>query len=148
MPCDINLYYPELKARYKDSYDFALTSDCEVIIPMFLKKGIKQTARELDAEFVCVIYDSEKDKYFAARDPIGIRPMFYGYTEEGDIMFASEMKALHEVCKTVKAFPPGHYYEDGKFLPYRDVSKVQKFSDHELDEVLKNINYYLSKAVP
>ena len=114
---------------------------------MFLEKGIKQTALELDAEFVCVIYDSEQDKYFAARDPIGIRPMFYGFTEQGDIMFSSEMKALHEICETVKPFPPGHYYEDGKILPYRDVAKVEKFSDHDIEDVLKNINHYLTRGV-
>jgi asparagine synthase (glutamine-hydrolysing) len=146
--CNGEVYnYPALRADYEDSFAFSSESDCEVIIPMFLEKGIRQTALELDAEFVCVIYDSEQDKYFAARDPIGIRPMFYGYTEQGEIMFASEMKALHHVCKTVKAFPPGHYYEDGKILPYRDVSKVDKFSDHELEEVLQNINYYLTRGV-
>lgn len=146
--CNGEVYnYPELKDQYKDSFSFSSSSDCEVIIPMFLEKGIKQTAQELDAEFVCVIYDSEKDKYYAARDPIGIRPMFYGYTEQGDIMFASEMKALDKVCKTVKAFPPGHYYENGKILPFRDVSRVDKFSDDELDEVLKNINHYLTRGV-
>ncbi|MGC9343345.1 MAG: asparagine synthase B, partial [Bacteroidales bacterium] len=146
--CNGEVYnYPELKAQYEDSFEFSSSSDCEVIIPMFLEKGIKQTAQELDAEFVCVIYDSEQDKYFAARDPIGIRPMFYGYTEGGEIMFSSEMKALHEVCKTVKPFPPGHYYEDGKILPFRDVSKVEKYSDHELEDVLKNINHFLTKGV-
>ncbi len=146
--CNGEVYnYPELKDQYKDSISFSSSSDCEVIIPMFLEKGIKQTAQELDAEFVCVIYDSEKDKYYAARDPIGIRPMFYGYTNQGDIMFASEMKALDKVCKTVKAFPPGHYYENGKILPYRDVSRVDKFSDDELEDVLKNINHYLTRGV-
>ncbi|MFW5644468.1 MAG: asparagine synthase B [Bacteroidota bacterium] len=146
--CNGEVYnYPELKERYGDKYSFTSSSDCEVIIPMFLEKGMKETARELDAEFVCVIYDAEKNTYFAARDPIGIRPMFYGYTEQGDIMFASEMKALHNVCKTVKAFPPGHYYEEGKILPYRDISKVEKYSDDDLNQVLKNINHYLTRGV-
>lgn len=146
--CNGEVYnYPELKARYESSFSFSSSSDCEVIIPMFLEKGIKQTALELDAEFVCVIYDSEKNSYYAARDPIGIRPMFYGYTEKGDILFASEMKALHKVCKTVKAFPPGHYYENGKILPYRDISRVDKFSEDELEGVLKNINHFLTRGV-
>lgn len=139
--------YPELKARYEAKFDFMSTSDCEVIIPMFLEKGIKETARELDAEFVCVIYDSDRDKYFAARDPIGIRPMFYGYTAKGEILFASEMKALSDICETVKPFPPGHYYEDGEILPYRDIAKVEKFVDHELEEVCENINKHLTHGV-
>ena len=146
--CNGEVYnYPELKAKYESTYQFESSSDCEVIIPMFLEKGIKQTAMELDAEFVCVIYDSDQDKYFAARDPIGIRPMFYGYTLQGEILFASEMKALSDICKTVKPFPPGHYYEDGKILPYRDISKVESFVDHEVDEVFENINKYLTDGV-
>jgi len=139
--------YPELKKRYESTFDFQSTSDCEVILPMFLEKGMKQTALELDAEFVCVIYDSDENKYFAARDPIGIRPLFYGYSEQGDILFASEMKSLSEICKKVMPFPPGHYYENEAFLPYRDISKVDSYSDHAIEEVLVNIHDLLSKGI-
>lgn len=146
--CNGEVYnYPELKARYEGSYDFESSSDCEVIIPMFLEKGIKQTALELDAEFVCVIYDSNTGKYFAARDPIGIRPMFYGYNKKGDILFASEMKALTDICEEVSPFPPGHYYEDGEILPYRDIAKVDSYVDHDIEEVCKNLNKLLTKGV-
>ena len=146
--CNGEVYnYPQLRARYEGGFDFQSDSDCEVIIPMFLEKGMKETALELDAEFVCVIYDSVQKKYFAARDPIGIRPMFYGYTLEGDIMFASEMKALHSICPEVKAFPPGHYYDGERILPYRDISRVEKFSDDEVDQVLVKINELLTKGV-
>ncbi|MCF8379243.1 MAG: asparagine synthase B [Bacteroidales bacterium] len=139
--------YPELKKKYESTYDFKSTSDCEVILPMFLEKGIKQTALELDAEFVCVIYDSEEKKYFAARDPIGIRPLFYGYSEQGDILFASEMKSLSEICKKVTPFPPGHYYENGEILPYRDISRVDSYSDHSIEEVFENIHDLLSEGI-
>ena len=33
----------------------------------------------LDAEFACILYDGERQEYIAARDPIGIRPLYYGY---------------------------------------------------------------------
>ncbi len=146
--CNGEIYnYHELRESYEDTFTFQSESDCEVIIPMFLEKGIKQTALELDAEFVCVIYDSKQNKYFAARDPIGIRPMFYGYTKDGDIMFASEMKALTGSCKSVKPFPPGHYFDGQKILPYRDISVVESFSDDDFDEIYKNINQLLTKGV-
>ena len=146
--CNGEIYnYHELKEAYQDSFPFQSESDCEVIIPMFLEKGIKQTAMELDAEFVCVIYDSKQKKYFAARDPIGIRPMFYGYTTDGDIMFASEMKALTATCKEVKPFPPGHYFDGESILPYRDISKVESFVDDDLDEIFTNINHLLTSGV-
>ncbi len=146
--CNGEIYnYVQLRKQYQDNYDFQSYSDCEVIIPMFMEKGIKETAKSLDAEFVCVIYDADQDKYFAARDPVGIRPMFYGYTNEGAIMFASEMKALDKVCTTVKPFPPGYIYDGEKFECYNDVSKADKYHDDDLDDIFKNVNHLLTKAV-
>ncbi len=146
--CNGEVYnYTELFARYENSFEFQSSSDCEVIIPLFLEKGIKETARSLDAEFVLVIYDSDTKKYYAARDPIGIRPMFYGYTKEGDIMFASEMKAINHICQSVKAFPPGYCYDGENFISYRDIAHVSKYNSDELEEVTKNLNLLLTKGV-
>ena len=146
--CNGEVYnYKSLYRKYKDQYPFQSESDCEVIIPMFLEQGIEKTARELDAEFVLVIYDSDQDKYFAARDPVGIRPMFYGYTEAGDIMFASEMKALHRLCKTVKPFPPGHYYDGAQFISYREIDQAPAYTEDSMEAVLERINLLLTQAV-
>ncbi len=146
--CNGEIYnYHELHEEYEDRFPFQSESDCEVIIPMFLEKGMKQTALELDAEFVCVLYDAKQKKYFAARDPIGIRPMFYGYSAQGDIMFASEMKALTASCKMVKPFPPGHYFDGEQILPYRDVSDVKSFREDDLDTIFRNINRLLTRGV-
>jgi asparagine synthase (glutamine-hydrolysing) len=139
--------YQMLMEEYRDKYEFQSESDCEVIIPMFMELGIEETARRLDAEFVCVLYDAEVDKYYAARDPVGIRPMFYGYAPDGKIMFASEMKALSDLCSVVKPFPPGHVYDGEKFVCYRDIAQVDSFVDHDLDEVFKNINHLLTRGV-
>ena len=50
----------------------------------------------------------KKDKILAARDPMGIRPMFYGYhKEDGKICFASEAKGLFPLCQEIMPFPPG-----------------------------------------
>jgi asparagine synthase (glutamine-hydrolysing) len=146
--CNGEIYnYAELRKRYENSYKFQSDSDCEVIIPMFIEHGIRKTALGLDAEFVFVIYDSLQKKYFAARDPVGIRPMFYGYTKSREIMFASEMKALHSICNDVRPFPPGHYYDGEKFHSYRDVSFVGSFHEDDLEEVCRNINQLLTRGV-
>jgi len=139
--------YRALKEAYRDRYPFRSESDCEVIIPMFLELGMLETARRLDAEFVCVIHDSKADKYFAARDPVGIRPMFYGYTPEGSIMFASEMKALSNLCGVVEPFPPGHIYDGEKFVCYRNIARVEQYTDDPMEEVLLKINRLLTRAV-
>lgn len=140
MVCDGEVYnYKKLCRQYRGKYEFQSESDCEVIIPMFLEKRIRKTAQELDAEFIFVIYDSASDKYFAARDPVGIRPMFYGYTEDGSISFASEMKALHRVCREVKPFPPGHYYDGDKFVSYWYISVISEYTEDSAEEIFRNI---------
>jgi len=139
--------YQQLMEEYKDRYEFQSESDCEVIIPMFMELGMEETARRLDAEFVCVLYDADVDKYYAARDPVGIRPMFYGHATDGKIMFASEMKALSDLCEEVKPFPPGHIYDGEKFVCYRDIAEVKQYVEDDTETVFERLNEYLTKGV-
>ena len=53
-----------------------------------------------------IIYDAKADRLVAARDPIGIRPLFYGYLADGGILFASEAKNLVGLCGRIMPFPP------------------------------------------
>lgn len=132
--------YNELtfRQRYRD-YPFTSGSDCETLIPLYLAKGMLM-AKELDAEFAFVLYDKARGKVIAARDPIGIRPMFYGHLKEnGKIAFASEAKALHALCSDVAPFPTGHIFIDGKFTDYAKITTVNyQLSDH--DEILTRIH--------
>ena len=108
-------------------YAFASDSDCEIILPMYREYGTDMFAM-LDAEFACVLYDGQTGEYIAARDPVGIRPLYYGYDEKGMILFASEPKNLVELAQSIMPFPPGHYYKDGKFHRYADPSEVDTVS--------------------
>jgi asparagine synthase (glutamine-hydrolysing) len=139
--------YKKLREEYRERYIFQSDSDCEVIIPMFRELGMLETAKRLDSEFVCVIYDSDQDKYFAARDPVGIRPLFYGYTGDGSIMFASEMKGLSDLCDEVKPFPPGYIYNGSGFVCYNNISSVEEYTVDDMEDVLYNINKLLTKGV-
>ncbi len=128
----------------KDGYTFSSDSDCEIILPLYEKYGTDMFSK-LDAEFVCVIYDG-KD-FIAARDPIGIRPMFYGYSKTNKIAFASEAKALIDICDKVLPFPPGHYYKDGKFICYHDATKYSEKIDEDVDDICKGIKDRLEEGV-
>jgi asparagine synthase (glutamine-hydrolysing) len=101
----------------------------------------------LDAEFACVIYDAEQKKFIAARDPIGIRPLYYGYDDEGYILFSSEPKNITGVCRKVMPFPPGHYYEDGKFVCYRDMTEVKEVSTDNLEVITTKIHDKLVNGI-
>lgn len=76
----------------------------------------------LDGMFSFVLYDSEKDRTIAARDPIGITTFYQGWSSEQPetVYFASELKCLHPVCDKIIAFPPGHVYDSltGKTTRY------------------------------
>ena len=138
--CNGEIYgFEKLKKELEKKYSFKSDSDCEILLPMYKEYGVEMFKR-LDAEFACIIYDAKSEEYIAARDPIGIRPLFYGYDDKGVIVFASEAKNLVGLCKKVIPFPPGHYYKDGKFICYNDIAKVDKVIKAPIDEVCKNIH--------
>ena len=89
-------------------YTFRSDSDCEILLPMYREFGTEMF-RLLDAEYALVIYDEENSRFIAARDPVGIRPLYYGQDCEGSFVFASEPKALTGICDRIMPFPPGHY---------------------------------------
>ena len=124
--CNGELYGFEFLKAYLKSLgeSFESESDCEILLPLYEKLGTAVFSF-LDAEFACVIYDAEKDDFIAARDPIGIRPLYYGYDEKGNIIFASEPMAIEGIAREIKAFPPGHFYAEGKFVRYRDMTEVK-----------------------
>lgn len=83
-------------------------SDCEVILHLFLKYGLKKTCQLLDGVFAFVIYDSNKNEAYIGRDPYGVRPLFIGYTPKNKICLASEMKAIDKLSVYVNQFKPGN----------------------------------------
>jgi asparagine synthase (glutamine-hydrolysing) len=147
--CNGEIYnYPELKINLEKEYQCISGSDCEILLPLYKKYGLDVMVRMLDGEFAFVIYDDKIKQMMAARDPIGIRPMFYGYTKkEHQISFASEAKALMKICNDIMPFPPGHYYFNGQFICYNDLSDVKTVNTDDLDTIAYQLRTKLEKAV-
>lgn len=77
----------ELKEEYQ--------SDCEVILDVYLKTGsILETIQSIDGEFGIIIHDTNKNIVYAARDFMGIRPLYYSHDSNKTIHISSELKAL------------------------------------------------------
>lgn len=146
--CNGELYGFEKQKQelIKKGYSFVSDSDCEILLPMYREYGTDMFAM-LDAEFACIIYDGKLGEYIAARDPIGIRPLYYGYDSKGVILFASEAKNLVTLCDKIMPFPPGHYYKDGKFICYCDISKVDKVCHDDLETACTHIREKLVAGV-
>lgn len=145
--CNGEIYgFEKFKKELSKKYAFESESDCEILLPLYKEYGIDMFAM-LDAEFACIIYDGETGEYIAARDPIGIRPLYYGYDKEGVIIFASEAKNLVGLTESIMPFPPGHYYKGGEFICYCDIAKVDTVSNDGLETVCKKIHDKLVAGV-
>lgn len=133
-----------LRKGILSDHTFRTTSDSEVIVHLYEKFGY-DFCEYLDGMFVFVVVDG--DDFIAARDPLGIKPLYYGIDERGRIYFASEMKSLSDQCKTFSTFPPGHYYtqKTGFVKYYKPEWEYESKATEELD--LKALRETLTKSV-
>ena len=134
------------KELAEKGYSFESDSDCEILLPLWFEHGVGMFPL-LDAEFALILYDGRTNSLVAARDPIGIRPLYYGYGRDGKILFASEAKNLVGLTEEIRPFPPGHYYKDGSFVRYRDMTAVKSVHHGSLDEICTAIREKLVAGV-
>lgn len=126
--------YRDLKKNELKEHSFRTTGDSEVIVHLY-EKYRYDFVDKLDGDFAFVVVDG--DDFIAARDPIGVKPLYYGKDEEGALWFASEMKALADQCVEFQAFPPGNYYtpETGFVQYYQPVWYSEEECREEADLV-------------
>jgi len=108
----------ELRTEIGARDAFRTDSDCEVILPLYAREGVRLLQR-LRGMFAFALYDASQDNWLIARDPIGIIPLYVGRRKDGSLAVASELKALAAVCNHVEEFPPGHYQTSKDAAPVR-----------------------------
>lgn len=94
-------------------------SDCECLMPHIDEHGLYETAKAIRGVFAICYHDGKH--LHVARDPLGVRPLFYARPTPDSLVFASEIKAIKTVFTTkCEIFPPGHVYDtkSGTFRPY------------------------------
>ena len=135
--------HQELRDGILKNHTFKTKSDSEVIVHLY-EEFKYDFLHYLDGDFAFVVVDG--DDYIAGRDPMGVKPLYYGMDDRGRMYFSSEMKPIADQCKTFSTFPPGHYYTPGTgfvkyYAPeYEDYTKAIK----ELD--LSEIRNALTEA--
>lgn len=104
--------YKALKKGLRDNHTFKTHSDCEVILYLYREHDI-DLPKYLDGQFSFVLYDEEKDRLIAARDPIGITSLYQGFSSKSPetVYFSSELKSLQPLCDKIIPFPPGHVFD-------------------------------------
>ncbi|MFI5150687.1 MAG: asparagine synthase B [Bacteroidia bacterium] len=132
------------KEVFQDTLVKRTASDSEIIIHLYESFGT-DFCHLLDGIFSFVVFDDDKKTFMAARDPIGIKPLYYGKDDAGDLWFASELKALCDVCVSFESFPPGHYYTPEKGLVKYDYPVWEKEEADDTDP--EGIRELLESAV-
>ena len=100
----------DLKEKHVPDYNFKTQSDCEVILALYKEKGVN-FLNDLNGIFAFALYDSSNDKYFIARDHMGVIPLYIGWDKHNVFYVSSELKSLEGVCNKIELFPPGHYLD-------------------------------------
>tara|TARA_R110000851_G_scaffold323643_2_gene490499 strand:+ start:8913 stop:10505 length:1593 start_codon:yes stop_codon:yes gene_type:complete len=132
-----------------NSFKISSESDCEVILHMYKDFGIEKTVKSLDGVFAFALYDARINTLFVARDPYGVRPLFVGKNKKGESIFASEAKALVDLCEGIKQFDPGMFWTSAQPTKFKRYYSTRFNTKKHTDEaiILKNINSSLSNAV-
>jgi len=154
---------------------FTTSTDTEVLIHGFEEWGIDELLKRIRGMYAFIIYDFHTKEVIGARDPFGIKPLYY-YQNEGTFMFASEIKAFLQnpnfkkelnkraikpyltfqysatsetFFKNVFRIPEGHYfrYSDGmlKIIKYWDIDFTEK--DMSFDDAVKRIDQGMHDSV-
>ncbi|HET7299058.1 MAG TPA: XrtA/PEP-CTERM system amidotransferase [Oleiagrimonas sp.] len=86
--------FESLKAELEaQGQSFVSRCDTEVLLRAWQHWGDKCLTR-LRGMFAFALWDMRAKRLFLARDPVGIKPLYYGFTRRGDLVFASELKGL------------------------------------------------------
>jgi asparagine synthase (glutamine-hydrolysing) len=144
--CNGEIYnFKELKKDLIAKYPFETNSDTEVILHLYREEG-SECVKNLNGMFAFAIFD--RSDCILARDPIGIKPLYYGYYND-NLYFASELGAMTLAgVDEVHEFPAGHYYTSREgFIQYYRVPKVGENLIVGVKEACRLIRRTFIKAV-
>ncbi|MGH8903020.1 MAG: asparagine synthase B [Egibacteraceae bacterium] len=117
---------PDLRPSLTPHHRFVTESDTEVLLHVYDDHGAR-AVEHVDGMYAFAIADG--DQIFLARDPIGIKPLYY--QQSGDTLrFASELKAFPAGTEDVREFPPGTVYSSaGGFSTFYTVPDPAPLED-------------------
>lgn len=131
----------------KKGHKFKTNCDTEVLVHLWEEYGTKMVEK-IDSEmFAFIIYDKKNDSYFIARDPIGVKPIYYAFDDKKRLFIASEIKQLTQFkqIKEILEFPPGHYCHNGRLHAYFKLPTKTKAV--EKNKTIKELQKILEESV-
>lgn len=166
--------YRDIKKNLPE-YPFKNNTDTEVILALYQKYG-KELPEHLNGMFAFAIWNEEKQELFCARDRFGEKPFYYAFGENGEFIYASEVKAIlasglvkpvineealahylkhlyldRQQCiyKNIFVLPSAHtlLYKDGKI----EIKKYWKIPQQEIEiseeEAIEKLRELMEKSI-
>ncbi len=137
--------FAELKDRLiRRRHRFATASDSEVAVHLYEEHGEDELSC-LDGMYAYALTDGID--FMAVRDPVGIKPLYYGKRGES-LVFASELKALAGRVTEVKEFPPGSFYHSRSGLrKYRSLPRARPAAAMTPAQACRQVRRTLEEAI-
>lgn len=137
--------HQELRQELEGRHRFKTQSDSEVLIHLYEEYG-PGFVKRLDGMFAIAMWGPGTG-LFLARDPLGIKPLYWGKDAEGNLLFASEIKALVDEVPVVNEFPNGCYWQVGAPMVMYDRVPAPTMSVTHVDRTLDLLDETLTEAV-
>ncbi len=135
--------FPKMRPELAQKHTFTTTSDTEAVLHSFEDNGT-DVVNKLDGMFAFAVADD--GNIFAARDPIGIKPLYFSQTADS-FWFASELKAISKYCDDIHEFPAGSYFDSRSgFSQYYTVPDLRP-ENRPVDEHIKILRETLEECV-
>lgn len=135
--------FRSLRRMLEENHNFTTQSDSEAVLHLYEDRG-PSAAADLEGMFAFAIADGKE--IYLARDPIGIKPLYYG-RRDGCLCFGSEIKALAGIAEDIREFPPGHFFHPRTgFRSYCEVPRPAPRA-RPIEEHLRRIRKSLDRAV-
>ena len=144
-------FYNNYRKRLYDNFknDGSEEFKREAFAENLLLKTIKEVLRLLDGDYAFAIYDREYNNLAICRDPIGVKPLYYGMNDEINLKaFASEKKALWKAGiddRNIYDLKPGSILYNWETIDLDDdlINKIIQTDFKEMKKKYSNYNDYL-----
>jgi len=139
--------YSDLRAILGESA-FETCSDSETILHLFRSNQLRWVTK-LDGMFAFVL--ATPKRIIAARDPLGIKPLYVAHLDDGGLAFCSELKAFDGLGLTnIEAIQPGEMFDslDGARRWFRiPHGAAEPEAGFDLEAVCRELRLTLEDAV-
>ena len=140
--------HSDLKKLLSKDFNFKSNCDSETVLFSYKKWG-NDFVKYLDGMFAIAIFDTNEKTLIMARDPMGIKPLYYSSLDDGGFVFASEIKGLATITsvKEIKELSPGTIWNKNIEHKYFVLPPWRDYQGENINLCLDMLELFLRDSV-